>query len=130
MTETPETTTTVPPVAPAEEDRRNTRLYRALAWVGIVAGVLLIIGAVFFAGFFVARASGGYGWHRGWQGGQMQPGGPMGGGCPMMQMQPGGMAQGGMGPGMPGGIGPGATGGMGPGRTVSPTSTPSMPMRP
>ena len=61
--------------------------------MGIVAGILFIVAVVFFSGFFAARATGGYGWHRGYQNAQMGPGGPMGGGCPMMQMQ------GGMGPG-------------------------------
>ena len=80
---------------------RDNRLYRVLAWVGIVAGIVFIAGAVFVSGLFAGRATGGYGWHRGYQGGQM-------GGCPMMQMmQPGGMGPGGM-PGMggPKGTGP------------------------
>ncbi|WP_293359440.1 hypothetical protein [Mycolicibacterium sp.] len=130
MTESPESTTVVSPVTTAEDVHRNNRLYRALAWVGIVAGILFIIAVVFFSGFFAARASGGYGWHRGSQSGQMQPGGTMGGGCPMMQMQPGGMGgmgqggmgQGGMAPGgMPGGMGPGMMPGMGPGGMTGPT---------
>ncbi|MCW1959299.1 MAG: hypothetical protein KIH64_012290 [Mycobacterium sp.] len=116
MTEPAETTTDtiVSPVAAAADTHRDRRLYRALAWVGIVAGILFIIAVVFFSGFFAARASGGYGWHRGWQSGQMQPGSTMGGGCPMMQMGAGGMGQGGMGPG---GMGQGGMGqgGMGPG---------------
>ena len=79
---------------------RNTRLYQVLAWVGIVAGILFIVAVVFFCGFFAARAAGGYGWHRGYQSGQMGQGGPTGGGCPMMQMQ-GGMAPGGPRPATP-----------------------------
>ena len=128
MTESPESTTIISPVAATEDAHRNSRLYRTLAWVGIVAGIVFVVAVVFFSGFFAARASGGYGWHRGWQSGQMQPGGPMGGGCPMMQMQPGGMGQGsGMGPGMmPGGMG---QSGMGPGggRGSAPTPTTSPP---
>ncbi len=132
MTESPESATVVSPVTTTEDAHRNNRLYRALAWVGIVAGILFIVAVVFFSGFFAARASGGYGWHRGSQSGQMQmqPGGTMGGGCPMMQMQPGGMGgigqggmgQGGMAPGgMPGGMGPGMMPGMGPGGMTGPT---------
>ena len=130
MTESPDTTThtIVSPVATTEDDRGNNRLYRALAWVGIVAGILFIIAVVFFSGFFAARASGGDGWHRGWQSGQMQPGGMMGGGCPMMQMQPGMMGPGMMGPGM---MGPGMMpGGMGPGSMRGPTSSPTTPTPP
>lgn len=94
----------------------NTRLYRVLAWVGIVAGVVFIVGAVFFAGFFAGRSADGYGWHRGYQSSQV-------GGCPMMQ--PGGM--GGMGAGGMGGMGPG---GMGPGGMKGPSPTSMMPTPP
>jgi polyferredoxin len=59
-----------------------------LAWVGIVAGILFIVAVVFFSGFFAARATCGYGCHRGYQNGQMGPGSSMSGGCPMMQMMP------------------------------------------
>ncbi len=128
MTESPEATTIVSPVAPTEDVHRNGRLYRALAWVGIVAGIVFIIAVVFFSGFFAARASSGYGWHRGLQSGQMQPGSPMGAGCPMMQMQQGGMGQGGMGPGMmPGGMG---KGGVGPGGMRGATPSPTTPTPP
>lgn len=109
MTETPETTTIVSPVTATEDAHRNTRLYRALAWVGIVAGVLFIVAVVFFSGFLAARATSDYGWHRGPQSGQMKPGGAAGGGCPMMQMQPGGMGQGAAGPGETRGPIPGST---------------------
>ncbi len=122
MAETPDSTTQtiIAPVTTADDERRNARLYRALAWVGIVAGILFIVVVVFCSGFFAARAGGGYGWHRGWQSGQMQPGGAMGAGCPMMQMQPGGMGQGGMGPGMmPGGMGPGGMRGPTPSVTMT-----------
>lgn len=98
---------------------RNPRLYQALAWVGIVAGVLFTVAVIFFSGFFLGRASDGHGWHRGYQGGQMRPDGQMGGGCPMMQMQPGGMQPGGMQPG-----------GMGPGGMKGPASSPMMPTPP
>ena len=123
----PTTTDTIDPTDMTEQViHRNTRLYQVLAWVGIVAGILFIVGVVFFSGFFAARAAGGYGWHRGYQSGQMRIDGPKGAGCPMMQMQ-GGMGPGGMGAGgMPGGMGPG---GMAPGgaRGSTPTSMPPMP---
>ena len=94
--------------------------------MGIVAGILFIVAVVFFSGFFAARATGGYGWHRGYQNAQMGPGGPMSGGCPMMQMQ-GGMGPGGMGGMGAGGMGPG---GMAPGGPRPPTPPSSMPMMP
>ena len=119
MTETPESTVATPEtVAVADPDgrQRPNRLYQALAWVGIVAGVLFIVGMVFFAGVFLGRTGlrlASRLSHRpdgsGWTGAQ----------CPMMR-------GGGMGPGMmgPGGMDPdemGPGGMMGPGR--SPAST-------
>jgi hypothetical protein len=124
MTESAPATDTIDPTDTTEQViHRNTRLYQVLAWVGIVAGILFIVAVVFFSGFLAARAAGGYGWHRGYQSGQMRPDGPMGGGCPMMQME-GGTGPGGMGPG---GMGPG---GMGPGgaRASTPPSTMPMPV--
>ena len=114
-----------PTVATDYTDRRQQhRLHRALAWVGIVAGVVFIVAVIFFTGFFLGRGSGGYhGWHR-FPGGQ-------GSGCPMMQNGgmmrpggPGGMEPDDMGPGMtgpgmmPGMMGPGAKG---PGPSPSPS---------
>ncbi|ULN44836.1 hypothetical protein MI149_29600 (plasmid) [Mycolicibacterium crocinum] len=133
MTESPGTPThtDASPVVVTEDAHHNNRLYRALAWVGIIAGVLFIVAVVFFSGFLAGRSADGYGWHRGWQNGQMQPGGMMGSGCPMMQMMPGGM-----GPGMmPGGMGPGmmpgmTPGGMGPGGMRGPNMAPTTPMPP
>ena len=147
------TDTIVAPTPATEVAHRNTRLYQVLAWVGIVAGILFIVAAVFFSGFFAGRTTDGYRWHRGTRNGQMQPGGPMGGGCPMMQMQPGGMGQGGMGQGGmgqggmgqggmgqggmgqggmgQGGMGPGMMpGGMGPGGMRGPTPSSTSPMQP
>lgn len=76
-------------------DRRHTRLNQVAAWVAIVAGLVFIVGAVFFSGYFLGRHSGGYhGWgcHRGMEMGQR--------GGPMMPMGPGpGMMGPGMGPG-------------------------------
>ena len=125
-----ESTPTLPPgETPERIPHRSSRVYQVLAWVGIVAGIVFIVAAIFFSGFLAARVAGGSGWHRGDQNSQMRPGGPMGGGCPMMQMQGGGMGPGGMGPG---GMGSGgmSPGGMGPGgnETRPPAPTSSMPM--
>lgn len=38
----------------------RNRLYRALAWVGIVAGSLFIVGSVFFTGYVLGQNSGGH----------------------------------------------------------------------
>lgn len=132
MTEsTPATDTLRPGETPEGGPQCNSRVYQVLAWVGIVAGVVFIVAVVFFSGFLAARVADGNGWHRGYPNSQMRPGGPMGGGCPMMQMQGGGMGPGmgpgGMGPGgmSPGGMSPGT---MGPAGTRPPTPTSSMPM--
>jgi len=65
----------VPPTAPPAE--RGHTLYRALAWVGIIAGVVFIVAVVFAAG--LALGGGYQGWHRG------GPAGSSVGGCPMMK---------------------------------------------
>lgn len=79
-----ETPGTVPPPTPAG-------IYRVLAWVGVVAGIVFIAGAVFAGGY---AFGGGYpGWHRTHPGGAMGAAAP--GMCPMMQ--PGGMMGGMMG---------------------------------
>lgn len=71
--------------APSPHEQRYdqpNRLNQALAWVGIVAGVLFIVAAIFFSGLFIGRVGGGYyDWHRGYDAGQ-QSGGSMGS-CPM-----------------------------------------------
>jgi hypothetical protein len=90
MTETPE--------APSQSTGRS-RLGQAAVWVGIVAGVVFIVGAVFFSGFFLgARLE-----HRS---------GPQVMRCEM----------GGSGGGM-GGMGPGGMEPMGPSQPPSSTST-------
>lgn len=97
-----------------DENRRDRRLQRTLAWVGIVAGVVFIVAVIFFAGLALGRASSAYGgWHRGYQGGQMGPGG-----CPMM----GGPMMGGQGP-------MGGPGMMRPGQPTTPTPAPAPPQR-
>jgi hypothetical protein len=100
MTETPESRaeqTTVtgktragePPTRYDNRYERPNRLNQALAWVGIVAGVVFVVAVIFFSGFIIGRTSGHhYGGHRGyyhhvqmepgqmmWPG-QMGPGGP------------------------------------------------------
>lgn len=75
---------------------RPSRLNQALAWVGIVAGVVFVVAVVFFSGFILGRSSsqhyGGY-HHYGQMGpGQMGPGGMTGpgqwGGGSMMPSSP------------------------------------------
>ena len=87
MTETLETQDTTAIV----HEHRPNRLNQAVAWVAIVAGVVFIVGSVFFTGFFLGRHSG----HGGHGGGRhhgnvemLRPWGP-----------PPGMPM--MGPGMP-----------------------------
>ncbi len=101
MTETTETVdqpSIVPDARERAVDRRPSRLNQIAAWVGIIAGVVFIVGSVFFTGYFLGRHSGGGGWHH-YRGG---PG----------MMGPGMMGPGMMGPGM---MGPGRGSGMGPG---------------
>lgn len=71
---------------------RPTRLNQALAWVGIVAGGLFIVAAIFFSGFFLS-------WSLGGPGGAHKGPGSMA--CcsemkPGEQMKPGEMMPGGM----------------------------------
>jgi hypothetical protein len=106
---------------------RPSRLNQALAWVGIVAGGLFIVAAVFFSGFFLSWSLSGPGHdHQGpapmaccadmKPGEQMKPGAMT---APRTQMKPAEMMPGGM---MPGGM-------MGP-ASQSPTTTPSNTLRP
>jgi hypothetical protein len=103
-------------------DRRDRRLHRARAWVGIVAGLVFIVAAIFFSGFVLGRASDGYhGWQRGYHSSQIGKGPAAKGGCPMMGE--GGMME-------PGMKGPGANSdGTRPGR-ISPTKPPPSPAPP
>lgn len=113
-----ETTETLDPIVPDARvvDRRSGRLNQVAAWVGIVAGIVFIVGSVFFTGYFLGRHTGG-GWHH--RGG------------PQMEFRGGpGMGPGMMGPGMMGpGRGPGM---MGPDRDelpgpAQPPASPSAP---
>ena len=129
MTESPESPSQSAgetPRHPAPEPPyQPNRLNQVLAWVGIVAGVLFIVAAIFFSGVFIGRTTGGYyNWHRGYDAGQMQPGGSMGS-CPMMG--PGGKKghRGMMGP--DGKMGPGQ---MGPGEHSPRPPAPTTPQRP
>ena len=114
MTEASESSgVTGAPVEPSGDGIRGPRpsgLNQALAWVGIVAGVVFIVAVIFFSGFVLGTASGHhYGGHHGYyQNGQMGPG----------QIGPGGM----MGPGQ---MGPGGT--MGPGGPTTTSLVPSPP---
>ncbi len=82
--EQPDTTVTV--------QRSPSRLNQAAAWVAIVAGVVFIVGSVFFTGYFLGRHSG----HGNWgHGGGRHHGGP---GTGQMMPMPPMMAPG---PGMP-----------------------------
>ncbi len=129
MTETPDrvdepgtgSVDTLPPPVYAEAPHANrpNRLYQAAAWVAIVAGVMFIVGAVFFTGFALGRHSGsdgGWRHHRGDYSKFERRGGP-----PMMMpfpMTPGGPGGPGSGPGFqPGGPG-------GPGATATPAPRP------
>lgn len=123
-TESPDQPSIVPDARVRETvvDRRPSKLNQVAAWVAIVAGIVFIVGSVFFTGFFLGRQSGhGGGWqhHRGTQ---ME----FRGGPPMMPMGPG------MGPGMAPGMGPRMGPGMGPDRDerpgpVQPPSPPAPP---
>jgi hypothetical protein len=44
---------------PRKSQHRPSRLNQALAWVGIVAGGLFIVAAIFFSGFFLSSGLGG-----------------------------------------------------------------------
>jgi hypothetical protein len=109
MTGTPESSTEQAAVA----TERPNMLSQIAVWVGLVAGVVFIVAAIFFSGLFIG--SGGY-FDRG------------GDDCGMYHhchmMGPGGM----IGPGQmgPGQMGPGQ---MGPGQQ-QPTTTPAVPTTP
>ena len=101
MTETPRTASESTTGTVGRE--RPSRLPQAAAAVGIIAGVIFIVGVIFFSGFFLGSKSE---QHRGPQVMRCEMGGSGGG--------MGGM----MGPGGTGPMGP-----MGPGQSPSPTST-------
>jgi hypothetical protein len=105
MTETPRTSSESTTGTAGSE--RPSRLGQAAAWVGIVAGVVFIVGAVFFSGFFLASRLE----HRS---------GPQ-----VMRCEMGGSGEG------KGGMGPGGMGPMGPSQSPSSTSpAPSTPSAP
>jgi len=109
MTETPRTASESTTGTVGRE--RPSRLPQAAAAVGIIAGVIFIVGVIFFSGFFLGSKSE---QHRGPQ---------------VMRCEMGGSG-GGMG-GMGGMMGPGGMGPMGPGQSPSPTSTtPAAPSTP
>lgn len=118
------TDTSAPADEPTTSKPRPSRLNQALAWVGIAAGGLFIVAAIFFSGFGLSWSlDGHWGGHpapmdccdKMKPGEQMKPGAMMG---PEGQMKPGGMM-----PGMtmaPGGM-------MGPSPQSPTTATPSTP---
>jgi hypothetical protein len=113
MTETPEspresTITAADRSAETTSSKRPSRLGQAAAWVGIVAGVVFIVGAVFFSGFFLASRLE----HR----------------AQVMHCEMGGSGEGKGGMGGMGGMGPGGMGPMGP--SQSPSSTSAAPPSP
>jgi hypothetical protein len=84
MTESQENQDIIDTAVRQQHGDRPNRLYRALAWVGIVAGSLFIVATVFFSGYVLGKNSDGdshHGpnrmlltpFHRG-----MGPDGPMG----------------------------------------------------
>jgi hypothetical protein len=112
MTETPEspsesTVTAADRSTETTSSERPSRLGQAAAWVGIVAGVVFIVGAVFFSGFFLASRLE----HRS---------GPQ-----VMRCEMGGSGEGKGGMGGMGGMSPGGMGPMGPSQSPSSTSTTS-----
>jgi hypothetical protein len=121
--------TGTPSAVEPSRDGHPSRLNQALAWVGIVAGCLFIVAAIFFSGFFVSWSMGGHHMGPGEMGccSQMKPGdhmaqgpmmGPGGPKTPSGQMTPGQMM-----PGMS--MGPGGM--MGPSPQSPTTSPPSTP---
>lgn len=105
MTDTPE-----PPRYRADRYDRASRLNLAVAWVGIVAGVVFIVAVVFFSGFFIGRSSSGH-----FRGGYGMTGPSQTG--PYGHMWPGMMGPGGM-------FGPG---GQWPGQQPPTTTAPTTP---
>jgi hypothetical protein len=77
MTQTPTSTE-----QPHHEERASL-LSQALAWVGIIAGVVFVVAVVFFSGLLLGWSSEGYGGHFGRPANHMTPGG-MSNSCPMM----------------------------------------------
>jgi len=139
MTETPERVgepatgpvATLPPPPPPvytepPRDHRPNRLYHTAAWVAIVAGVLFIVGAVFFTGFALGRHSGYDGGWRHYRGDNSQferRGGPPMMPFPMMPGGPSGSDEW-PGPGPGPRVGPGGPGAGGPGATATPAPRP------
>src|ERR1700756_887062 len=70
---TAEPDTAKPPAKPDKEPRQQSRLTQAVAWVGIVAGIVFIVAVVFGTGFFLGVHSGGGHHHHG-GGGWERPG--------------------------------------------------------
>ena len=120
MTETTESLdqpSIVPDARRTVIDRRPSRLNQVAAWVGIIAGVVFIVGSVFFTGYFLGRHSGyGGGWQHHGRIDRMHP--------PMMDRDDnrGGMMRPGM---MPGMMGPDGDEGRGPAQSPAPSASPA-----
>ncbi|MEZ0051391.1 hypothetical protein ABIA30_002389 [Mycobacterium sp. MAA66] len=52
------------PVAAPVVEHKSSKLYKVLAWVGIVAGSVFIVATIFFSGYFMGMH--GCGHHHGW----------------------------------------------------------------
>jgi hypothetical protein len=82
------TTNVMSPAVETPRATRQSRLTQALVWVGVVAGGVFVVGAIFFSGFFLSWSSDDRG---GGHGGSetmaccshMKPGEPMGQSAPM-----------------------------------------------
>jgi hypothetical protein len=110
-----------PPTPQPVVVRQSSKVTQVAAWVGIVAGVVFIVGAIFFSGFVLGAHSGNGGRHHGGPETSMHRQGPppMFPG-PMMRPGPGFVFPGGPG-GFPGG--PGMEGRQSPESPTPPTTT-------
>ncbi|MDP7706386.1 hypothetical protein [Mycobacterium sp. TY815] len=66
ISDTSRTSTAVaPPPAPVERvEHRTPKVFKAAAWVAIVAGIVFIVSVIFFTGFRLGMAAGHGGGHR------------------------------------------------------------------
>jgi len=126
-----ESTDATPEPRHGDQYDRPSRLNQALAWLGIVVGVVFLVAVIFFSGVFVGARTG-WGWDRDDYDGKCSrwcQAGPGGMTAPGQMgssgmMAPGMMAPGMMGPGQMGPGGPMGTGQQSPTTTVPTTSRP------
>ncbi|WP_085158939.1 hypothetical protein [Mycobacterium lacus] len=99
MSEAPETPiATATPPAPADggTSHQGPWVFRAAAWVAIVAGIVFIVSVIFFTGFALGRHAGHGGCHHGHHKHHailMRPGAPNGGPAAANPGAPAGPAQ-------------------------------------